>query len=75
MEVKYLVIENQLEIPCIIIFSESLLHSDFKHMIGKIISAGFVNLKTKCCYEESISLKLKSNPERDNILLKVLIGY
>ncbi len=71
MKTKYVVIKDTI-CPALIIFPEYILHSIF-NSIGKITSAGFVNLKTKSCYGESISLKLKSNPKRDNNLLKILL--
>ncbi len=74
MKTKYVVIKNII-CPALIIFPEYVLHSIFNSLgMGKITSAGFVNLKTKCCYGESESLKLKSNPKEDNNLLKILLG-
>ncbi len=73
MKTKYVVIKNTI-CPALIIFPEYVLHSIFNSLgMGKIISAGYVNLKTKCCYGESFSLKLKSNPKEDNILLGILL--
>lgn len=72
MKTKYVVIKSTI-CPALIVFPEYIFHSIFNSM-GKIISAGYVNLKTKCCYGESISLNLKSNPEEDNILLGILLN-
>lgn len=37
-------------------------------------SAGFVDLKTMTCYGESESLEVKSDPERDTRLLRMVLG-
>ncbi len=71
MHPKYVVIERSP--PALLIFPEWIRHNELRS-IGKIISAGFVNMKTKCCYGDSISLDLKSHPETDNDLLKLLLG-
>lgn len=74
MKAKYVVIKGTI-CPALIIFPEYVLHSIFNKMgMGKIISAGYVNLKTKCCYGESVSLNLKSNPKEDNMLLQILLS-
>lgn len=69
--VKY-VITKEREI---IVFSELMQHSDFKHF--QPISAGFISFginkegNLSCnCYGESISLGIKSNPEEDTIMAK-----
>lgn len=69
--VKY-VITKEREI---IVFSELMQHSDFKHF--QPISAGFISFgvnkegNPSCnCYGESISLGIKSNPEEDTLMAK-----
>ena len=59
----------------IIIFGEIMNHSDFSRF--NPISAGFISFglnregnPTCSCYGESISLKMKSNPEEDTLLAK-----
>lgn len=59
----------------IIVFTELLQHSDFKHF--NPISAGFISFgvnkegnPTCGCYGESFSLGLKSNPQRDTSIAK-----
>lgn len=72
MRTKYVITKNKE----IIVFSELLLHSAFKHF--NPISAGFIaigvnkdNNPTCSCYGESISLGLKSNPKEDTELAKI----
>lgn len=69
--VKYVITEKQ----DVIVFSETLEHAQFKSF--NPISAGFIsfvvseNGNPSCsCYGESISLGIKSNPERDTMLAK-----
>ena len=72
MTTKYVVLkEAGHKPPTLIIFPSWLLHKEFQFM-GEIISAGFINMKAKCCYGESISLNIKSDPEKDNCLLRLL---
>ena len=59
----------------IIIFGELMQHSDFRHF--NPVSAGFISIgigkdgNPDCsCYGESISLKLKSDTEKDTIIAK-----
>ena len=73
MSTKYIKDKNNK----IIVFSEDLMHSDFRHMEPK--SAGFICFSTGkmnnpvChCYGESISLRLKSDKE-DTYLANVQI--
>lgn len=70
-KVKYVVTKNKE----IIIFSELLNHSDFKHFSP--ISAGFISFgvnkqgnPTCSCNGRSVSLDLDSNPEVDTLLAK-----
>jgi hypothetical protein len=67
--VKYVITETQ----DVIVFSETLEHAQFKSF--NPISAGFIsfgvnkNGNPSCsCYGESISLGMKSDPERDTML-------
>lgn len=69
--VKYVVTKERE----IIVFSELMQHSDFKHF--QPISAGFISFgvdkggNPSCsCYGESISLGIKSNPEEDTLMAK-----
>ena len=55
------------------IFPANVYHSKFAKMFGTPISAGFIDIKNKRCYGQSTSLKLKSNPKVDNILLGILL--
>lgn len=52
----------------IIMFPETIMHSDFKKF--NPISAGFCHIrhdkKTVECYGESISLRLNSDPKKDS---------
>ena len=72
---KYIITKDKI----IIVFSELLQHSDFKHFDP--ISAGFISFGIKndemtcSCYGESISLNLKSNPELDNIIARRQLGF
>jgi len=59
----------------IVVFSELLQHSEFKYFSP--IRAGFITFgvnkhgnPTCSCYGESISLRLKSNPEADTEIAK-----
>jgi hypothetical protein len=68
---KYIITNNKE----IIVFTELLQHSDFKHF--KPISAGFISFginekgnPTCSCYGKSISLGLESNPEQDTKIAK-----
>jgi hypothetical protein len=72
---KYIITEN----IKIIVFTELLLHSDFKSF--NPISAGFISFgvnkegnPTCSCYGESISLGLKSNPEEDTEIAKTQLN-
>lgn len=72
---KYIVVDYDMPY----IFPEFINHIDFAHRVtGKpVTSAGFVYVDSEGsykCYGESISLKLKSNPEADNKLLNKFLG-
>jgi len=69
MKVKYVVINYHGD-DTMIIFPGYIQHATMAKIGCVIISAGFVNMKTKACYGESVSLKVKSDPELDNILLE-----
>jgi len=69
---KYVITENK----DIIVFSELLQHSEFKHF--NPISAGFISFgvnkegnPTCSCYGKSVSLRLESNPGEDTYLAKI----
>ena len=64
----------------IIVFSEFMSHSDFKHW--KPISAGFISFgvdhlhnKSCSCYGESTSLELKSDPHDTALAMRQILGY
>jgi hypothetical protein len=68
---KYVMTEERV----IIVFPELLQHSEFKRF--NPVSAGFISFgvnkqgnPTCSCYGESISLGLKSDPERDTDIAK-----
>ena len=72
MRVKYIVFKNDQAI----IFGEDWAHSDFTRFMEPA-SAGFVSIngseRTATCYGESVSLKLKSDTERDSrIVTRIL---
>lgn len=74
MSTKYIKDKNN----NIIVFSEDIMHSQFKHMEPK--SAGFISFghgkigNTVCqCWGESVSLRLKSDPH-DTYLANVQIA-
>lgn len=76
---KYVLIDKLTEcgrLETFYMFPPFIKHSEFcKEMVTEndsIISAGFVDLESKNCYGKSTSLKVKSNPEIDNIYLKTL---
>ncbi len=55
------------------IFPGWVKHSKFAKFFGPVLSAGFVDMEIKTCYGESVSLKIKSNPKIDNVLLRQLL--
>lgn len=65
----------------IIVFSSLQQHSDFK--VYEPVSAGFVSIgvnkdrqPTIKCYGESVSLRMKSNPEEDSELARLqILGF
>lgn len=69
MKAKYIITKDE----DIIIFSARLKHSDFFDF--KPIRAGFIAIGvdkqgslTFDCFGESVSLRLKSSPEKDNVI-------
>ncbi len=75
LKTKYVRTKNNV----IIVFSELLLHSDFKHC--DCVSAGFISIGTDkngnpdcTCYGESISLGLKSQIEDTELAKKQILG-
>jgi len=71
MDTKYIITES----GNIVVFGPVFNHSDFKDF--NPISAGFITFgvnkegNPSCsCYGESISLKLKSNPDEDTTIAK-----
>ena len=71
LKTKYVITEDKV----IIVFPELIQHSEFKHF--NPTSAGFISIgvnkqgNPSCsCYGDSISLGLKSNPEKDTELAK-----
>ena len=63
-KMKYVKID---EFDSIIIFPDIIMHSDFRYL--KPISAGFcyINEDSISCFGESISLRLKTEPEDSEI--------
>lgn len=82
---KYIVYEDR-EYGCevIALFSPIETHADFARRLGvQPTSAGFLRLKPSTngvpiilaeCYGESVSLKLKSDQEKDSRLANKLLG-
>lgn len=65
--VKYICINDD-RFDCIIVFSKLLSHDIFINLKPK--SAGFISFENgeATCYGESVSLRIKSNPEYDSEL-------
>ena len=70
--VKYVITKYGLT-DTIFVFPAHVEHLKFAEHMGTVLSAGFVNIATKTCYGRSSSLNLESNPEVDNILLRILL--
>ena len=77
MELKYIMCDNN----SFAIFSLTETHSDMcRGMYGKPVSAGFCNFARKAdteyanvhCYGESVTLRLKSREEDEQIINKKL---
>ena len=79
MKIKYVIIDYCLPI----LFSEGHQHAKFAN-IGKATSAGFCSFYNEedgsedagwhvSCWGESISLKIKSEPENDAAIIKRLL--
>lgn len=69
MKAKYIITKDK----DIIIFSPGLSHADFEEF--NPVRAGFIAIgvdengsPTFDCFGESVSLKLKSSPEKDNVI-------
>lgn len=68
---KYIIIDGMTPI----VFPETLSHADVKRAIspgGTVTGAGFVNISSTgsySCYGDSYSLKVKSNLDKDSIIL------
>jgi hypothetical protein len=67
---KYVVVGDDM-----IIFPPTMKHSQFKNM-GTITSAGLIRIyggegpaSGVRCFGESVTLKIKSNPQRDELLV------
>lgn len=77
-KIKYLIIEDEFGNRIPVIFSAALSHKECAGKM-KVISAGFCEIhyikgKVKIeCYGHSEGLGIKSNPEKDNILMEVYI--
>jgi hypothetical protein len=58
----------------VILFSNLMMHSEFKGKFGKIKSAGFCNISDNKieCYGESISLNIKSNKNDADLINRQL---
>jgi len=69
-KIKYIVVKGNPD--TMFIFNAWFSHDKFISRFGlkreDILSAGFVNLKTKNCYGISISLNLSSRKEDNNLL-------
>ena len=78
MKSKYIIVEDHgLEVP--IVFCPLLQHKDVAKPYSKVISAGFCSVHKDIndvtnwkCWGESISLKLDSRPEDEEVLTKLL---
>lgn len=84
--IKYVIIDETYPI----IFSEAHQHSSFRDISGNVTSAGFCSFQEVdtpvgsrfCqsriiqarCYGESVSLNIKSDPEKDAIILTRLFN-
>ena len=71
-KIKYVVLQGESSPNSMILFPAWIEHCVMTKLEQKIISAGFVDIETKTCYGQSISLKLYAQ-EEDNILLKLLL--
>lgn len=54
----------------IFLFPPWVEHSKFARFFGATISAGFVDMETKTCLGESVSLNIKSRYKEDTELLR-----
>lgn len=74
-DTKYIVFESLDHDEIMVVFPAFIAHLEMSQRVKwKPVSAGFVYIKNgvAICHDESISLDLKSNPDRDNILAKRL---
>jgi hypothetical protein len=75
---KYILFETPFG-KSIIIFGSELQHKDVAEGLDwwKPLSAGFIIIggREAVCYGESISLKIKSNPEEDNMYANNALGF
>ena len=58
---KYILIENQFGLPCAVMFSEAIQHSEMAKG-KKVLGAGFCD-NLGHVWGESVSLDIKSKPE------------
>ena len=70
---KYIVIYDENGGESVIIFPCYIAHSTMKFKVGNIISAGFINCNLQC-FGESVSLNIKSRPEKDTTLAMNMFG-
>jgi hypothetical protein len=72
MKSKYVITDNG---P--VVFSEMMQHADVARALGsEVYGAGFCYIDDNryVCYGESISLKMKADPEKDSAKLNRLLG-
>lgn len=76
---KYIVFNSPTKGEFMLLFPEHITHAFLKQCIQnsypgiEVASAGFVHIKTKQCYGLSKSLNVVSRPEKDTILLNLLL--
>lgn len=76
MELKYIIIKNNMGIEDIVLFPKSLIHSDVS--AGRdVFGAGFCRIPTDgskpYCYGESISLQVESRCDVDSGILRIAL--
>lgn len=82
---KYIVFQDSLECEYMILFPETLNHSDVANAMSRLptlkpISAGKAHIGDDCCpdhycHDRSVTLKLESRPEDSRLLERTLKNY
>ncbi len=78
MTVKYVTVVNDDGNEAIIVFAPGVKHNTITHRNGKIVSAGFATKSVTglwFAHGESLSLRLKSRPEEDGVLLNQFFEF